>query len=65
MTKENEDTNIIQNDGITRLISDTFHDLLMDDNFDEHVLEVPLTDKAHKPLYKAQGHILSFLLYCW
>ena len=44
MDEENDDTNIIENEGINRLIHDMF--AFMDDNFDDHVHDVPLIDKA-------------------
>jgi hypothetical protein len=56
MPEENDDIDIIENDRIHILIQDTFS--LMDDNFDD-VHDVPLTDKARKPLYEgSRTHIL-------
>ena len=48
MDEENDDNDKMYNDGINILINDTFHASLMDDNFDEHVLDVPMIDKEQK-----------------
>jgi hypothetical protein len=58
--EENDDINIIENDRINRLIHDTFAP--MDDNFDD-VHDVPLIDKAQKPLYEgSRKNLLSVVL---
>jgi hypothetical protein len=59
---EENDIDIIENDGINRLIHDTFSP--MDDNFDD-IHDVPLIDKAQKPLYEGSRQIFSLLFCCW
>jgi hypothetical protein len=52
--------NIIKNDGINRLIHDTFS--LMDDNFDD-IHDVPLINKAQKSIYEgSMKNLLSSIL---
>lgn len=63
--EENDDTNIIENYRLSRLIKlihNTFS--LMDGNLDE-VCHVPLIDKAQKSLYKGSrtNILFSFLFY--
>jgi hypothetical protein len=65
-TMEENDTDIIENEGINRLIHDTF--VSMDENAPvdeiyEYIHDVPLIDKAQKPLYKdSKTSLLSTLL---
>jgi hypothetical protein len=63
---EENDTDIIENEGINRLIHDTF--VAMDENAPmdeiyEDIHDVPLIDKAQKPLYKdSKTSLLSTML---
>ena len=63
MAEENDDIDIIHNDGINRLINDTYHASSMDYNFDGYVEDVPLTEKDEIPLYGgSKTNILSAIL---
>jgi hypothetical protein len=58
--EENDDTNIIENDRIHRLIQNTLSS--MDDNFND-VHDVPLIGKARKHLYQgSRKNSISFIL---
>ena len=49
MVEENDSIGIIHNDGINILINDTFHTLLMGDNFDGYVEDALLIEKEKNP----------------
>ena len=53
MGEWNDDTDVIRNDGINRLINDSFHALIMDYNFDGYVEDVTYIEIEEKPLFKA------------
>jgi hypothetical protein len=58
--EEDDIDNTIENDGINRLIQDTFAP--MDDNFDD-IHDVPLIEKSQQPLYEgSRTNILSSIL---
>ena len=65
-TREENDHNIIENEGINRLINDTFsatdENAVVDEIY-ENIHDVPLIDKAEKALYKdSKTSLLSALL---
>ena len=60
MARENDEIDIIHNDGINRLIKNTFYSSLMEDSFDGYVKVIPLIDKGEKLLYGgSEKNILS------
>ena len=60
MARENDEIDIIHNDGIKRLIKNTFYSSLMEDSFDGYVKVIPLIDKGEKLLYGgSEKNILS------
>ena len=62
MARENDEIDIIHNDGINRLIKNTFYfySSLMEDSFDGYVNVIPLIDKGEKLLYGgSEKNILS------
>jgi hypothetical protein len=60
MEEDDTDNSTVENDGINRLIQDTFSP--MDDNFDD-IHDVPLIEKSQQPLYEgSRTNILSAIL---
>ena len=55
MEEDNDDDNIAEEDGINRLIQETFNNVGMDDDdnqYDEHDFDFPVLDMETKPLYE-------------
>ena len=64
MARENDEIDIIHNDGINILIKNTFYSSLMEDSFDGYVKVVPLIDKEENLLYGgSQKNIISTILF--
>jgi hypothetical protein len=60
MEEDNIDNGTIENDGINRLIQDTF--CPMDGNFDD-IHDVPMIEKSQQPLYEgSRTNLLSSIL---
>ena len=62
MKEDDTDNGTIENDGVNRLIQDTFGP--MDDNFDD-IHDVPLIEKSQQPIYEGSRTIFSLLYCCW
>ena len=65
MDDKNDDIYIIHNDGINRLIDNTYQALSMDDNFDGYVEGVPLIEKKKNSYMETQRQVFSPQFYCW